>query len=290
MHFSQLLLPAFRPATFFPDLALFIDLCLPRVQIRLCNVNKGTPMINLPEDKHNNPECETEIRGDKALHTERFEDREAIEYSSQAANNDSKNRTVWLERRSPWNERLAVNSLRFHSAVPGDEDTDHARVGEYEGDGSQINEPEENLDGRGTSHEEGNARQNRYCEDTVDRNTGCSTFQKELRRLAVASEGVECSTGAVKVGITTRPSREQDQEVDQIRQATDTEVLDSDNPGRSSGASGTVSNGGHETWVAGTADDAYSQDSDDIESNNTPERHLRNSGDGYSWVLDFSCG
>lgn len=231
MHFSQLLLPAFRPATFFPDLALFIDLRLPRVQIRLCNLHKGTPMINLPEDKHNNPERETEIRGDEALHTERLEDREAIEDSSQAANNDSENSTVWLERRSPWNEGLAVDSLCFHGAVPGDEDAYHARVGEYEGNGGQINEPEENLDGRGTSHEEGDAGQNRYCDDTVDGDAGFSTFQKELRRLAIASEGVECTAGAVKVGITTRPSREQDQEVDQIRQTSDAEVLDSDDPG-----------------------------------------------------------
>jgi hypothetical protein len=188
-------------------------------------------MIHLPEDKHDNPKCETEIRGNEALHTERLKDREAIEHSGQTANNDSEDGTVWLEWCSPRDERLAVDSLRFHSAVPGDKDADHARVGENEGDGSQIDEPEENLDGRGTSHEEGNARQDRYCDDTVDGDAGCSTFQKELRRLAITGERVECAAGAVKVGITTRPSREQDQEVDQIRQTSYTEVFDSDNPG-----------------------------------------------------------
>src|SRR4051812_30448671 len=98
MHLSQLSLPPLLPIAFFPDLALLINLRLTRVQIRVDSTNKGSPMENLPENKHNNPKRKTEVRCNKALHAKRLENRETIEKSRQTTNDNGQDSSVRLER------------------------------------------------------------------------------------------------------------------------------------------------------------------------------------------------
>jgi hypothetical protein len=52
---------------------------------------------------------------------------------------------------------------------------------------------------------------------------------------------------------------------------------------------------GFRNWTEGVMFEYYTEGTtgrflDDIESHNAPECHLRNSGDGHSWVLDLSGG
>lgn len=66
--------------------------------------------------------------------------------------------------------------------------------------------------------------------------------------------------------------------------------LTANDPGRSVGSTFAALNSAQETVVLGAADDTDSQDTDDVEANQTVEDELGDSGDGSSRVLDLSGG
>lgn len=83
-------------------------------------------------------------------------------------------------------------------------------------------------------------------------------------------------------------SGRKNQEIDQTRQSSDAQVLNSNDPGGCCRSCRGPLNSSHKALVLGGADDAHRKDTDHVESHKTVEDELCQTWDGMSRVLDLS--
>lgn len=86
------------------------------------------------------------------------------------------------------------------------------------------------------------------------------------------------------------PSRKENEGVDDIGKSLDVEVLNTNNPGRSTSTGLAALNGTEQARVAGAADDADAQNTDNVETDKAVEDELGDAGDGAAGVLDLTSG
>lgn len=278
------------PGPIFPDATLLVDLGLARVDIRRRRIHPLGAFHHLPEGEHDDKEGQSKVRGDEPLGIKRLEHGIPVEERRAKAQDHRHDGHVRLQRRDPGQVALAIDSLGAQGAVPAEEGTGHAGVGEHQADGGQVDEPVEDVDGGVVGDQEGDARQQRDRQHTVDGDAVLGALGQELGRLAVAGERIQRAAGAVQVGVPAGPAREQDQHVDEIRQDGDAQVLDPDDPGRRGGPGRAFFDRGHEPRIVRVTDDADAEHADDVEADDAPEGHLHDARDGAARVLDLARG
>lgn len=85
------------------------------------------------------------------------------------------------------------------------------------------------------------------------------------------------------------PCAQDNEGVYEIRKTRNTEILNADNPRAGTGTNETSADGGLEAGVARAADDADTQDSEDVEAENTIENQPRHAGDRVPRVAHLAC-
>lgn len=108
--------------------------------------------------------------------------------------------------------------------------------------------------------------------------------------LLTSSETVECTGRRVQVSIAARQTRREDQKVDKMRKAPYTQILDTNDPRRGGSGALALVESTHEPVIVGAADDADSQDTDNVKPDESIEDELGDARDGPTRVLDLSCG
>lgn len=151
---------------------------------------------------------------------------------------------------------MPVDVLGAESAIPEEEDDDHAGVCEDEAASGQVDEPVEDLDRRGIGGKVGDAGEEGDGEYAVDWDAGLGALEEELGRLAVLCEGVKGSAGGVDVRVPAGPAGEEDEDVDEVGEAVDVESLDADDPWGGGGTTAVVLDGADKVWIVRIADDA----------------------------------
>lgn len=223
-HGSKLTLVVFFNTTLLPVLALLINLLLATDKIGALGVDKLGLLEDLPDNKEDDGITVAEVAGDETLSAPGVELVEADENERDGTQEQADVGSVGVEGGDVVQSRV-VETLRFASAVPADEDDDHHGVGGDETGCGEVNEPEEDGDGGLAGDEEGDAAEETDYEDTVHGYTGLVTLHEESRGLTIASKTVESSGRGVEVGVTTRKTGCEDEKVDQIGKTMDTEVL-----------------------------------------------------------------
>lgn len=176
--------------TLLPVPALIVDLLLARVEIRLPGVDQLCPLDDLPEHVHKGAKPEGKVRRDEGAHVKGSKRIEADEQDGHAAEEQGQVGRVRGEGGEE-RQRLGVHALGLAGAVEADEGDHHHGVGHDECRGGQVDEPEEDLDGRVGRDEEGDARDERHGQHAVERHALLGAVEQELGRLVVARQAVE---------------------------------------------------------------------------------------------------
>ena len=286
-HLRESRLDVLLDAALFPFPALLINRRLSAHKVGYCGVNERRPLEHLPKDKHKDAEPCSEVACNEALHAERHKRVVSNENDHHDSEDESQVRRVGRER-GRIREHTDVEFLRNARTVPANVRPQHADIGAHERASRQADEPVEHFDRVVRTDQEGEAGEQRHCNDGVNRYTGLCALEEELGRLAVARETVQRPAGCIQVCVSARPARQQDEEVDEARQALDSQVRDADDPGRSSGAGLAGVNSTQQSVVARRADDADSQHAEDVEPDEAVEDEFCHARDCAPRVLDFS--
>lgn len=319
VHLGQLLSLSLLPALRLPDGTLTIKSRLHtiRIDVYSLHVDKLGPLVDLPEYEHSPEPDQSEVAGNKASVVEWGEDVEADEYAKQTADEQAQ---IWgpaatrgdiredngvfadlatLLAAETSNEARRVDgvlanrldTLRLESPAPANENPRHGGEVGNEGDGGEINKPAEHSTGAVGSDKEGQAGQECHSTDGNPRSTILGTAKEELGRTAVLGKRVQGSAGAIEESVSTRPTGQHDDEVDESgKEARDTNVDKSQYPGGSSGSGITTINRTHEARFTGRANNSKSDDADEVDANNTVENQLRDTGNSVTRVGDLASG
>lgn len=287
-------------------LALLVDLLLSADEIGRLGVGKLGLLEDLPEDEQDSSVGVAEVAGDETLRTPGLKLVEADEDEGNGTQEEAEVGGPGVPGGNVVESRV-VEALSLAGAVPADKDDDHHGVGGDETGGGEVDEPEEDGNGGFAGDEEGDAADDADSHDAVDGDTSLGALHEDRRGLAIAGKTVEGSGRGVQVGVTARETGGEDQEVDEIGEASNAKVLNyrlvsivtailsialltSNDPGRGSSTSSAALNGTEQTGILRAADDTDSQDTKDVETNKSVEDELGNSGDGSSRVLDLTRG
>lgn len=205
-------------------LALLVNLFLATDKIGCLRVDKLGLLEDLPGNKQNSSISVAEVAGDETLSVPRLELVETDKEEGSDTEEETDVGSPGVERSDVVQGRL-VHALSVASAEPTDEDNNHHGVGGDKTGGGEVDEPEEDGDGGLASDEEGDAADDADSEDAIHGNTSLVTLHEESRGLAIASKTVEGSRRRVEVGVSTRETGSEDEEVDQAGETVDTKVL-----------------------------------------------------------------
>lgn len=166
--------------------ALLIGLLLAADQVGIHGRNELGLLVDLPEEEESSAVRQAEVTCDEALDAEGLEGVETDEQKGAAAEEQAEPRRIGVEG-SNVVECVVGKALGETSPVPANEDQDHHGVGSDEAGGGQINEPEEDLNGRVGRDEESDAADETDDANAVDGDTRLGALEENLGRLSICT-------------------------------------------------------------------------------------------------------
>lgn len=183
-HFCEPPLLILLDTTFFPLPTLKITQLLSRYQIYINGFDETCALDNLPEEEHEDTPSKREVVGYKTANVEWHEAVIPDEHEHQ----DAEDQREVCAVRGPGGavrQRGRIKALRFPSMVEADVGDNHKCIGHYERGRRQIDEPEEDLDGRVGRYQERDAGDQTDSADRVNGNASLRALSEDLRCLPI---------------------------------------------------------------------------------------------------------
>lgn len=175
-------------AALLPVSALSINRGLAREQIRLLRPDEpGVPFAvvrHVADRKHHGRKRQRKVPRYKAAHVEWDKHVVADKDQHRGHQEQCPYGRIWCEGRGVW-QRFVGDALGHAGTVKGDVGDEHKGKGGEKGGGGQVDEPQEDLNGRVGRNQESDAGDEGDDANAVDRDARLGALEQETRGLAV---------------------------------------------------------------------------------------------------------